>query len=95
MIVEQSPQINILERAATLGSTWIGPHAEAIDRGEIELVHIFSRVAEAGLAGLAVPTRYGGIEATPAVQQQMMETLASWCGVTALTHAQHQSACRA
>ncbi|MHB2021619.1 MAG: acyl-CoA dehydrogenase family protein [Candidatus Xenobia bacterium] len=86
--------IQVLEVAAALGASWLGPRAEATDRGEVPLSEIFAQLAQARLGALSIPARYGGLEAPSRLQREVTEELASWCGVTAFTHAQHQSACR-
>ncbi|MDE2127772.1 MAG: acyl-CoA/acyl-ACP dehydrogenase [Armatimonadetes bacterium] len=84
----------MVEAAEHVGSTVLGPCAEATDQMDGPNRANFAALAAHKLLGLAVPVRYGGADAAGRTQHLCTQTLASWCGVTAFTQAQHHGPCR-
>lgn len=69
------------------------PHAAEADQGDIHDVvsENLRCLAQAGLFGLAIPTKYGGLDADEVTRHEYAEILASACGVTAFTQQQLQT----
>jgi alkylation response protein AidB-like acyl-CoA dehydrogenase len=84
----------ILEAARRIAETVLGPRAQETDRGDGPNRDNFHALAEAGLMGLAIPREYGGLDASGATQRELTELLASYCGVTTFTQAQHHGPSR-
>lgn len=84
----------ILESARRIGETVLGPNAQATDRAACPNRDNFRALAESGLLGLTLPREYGGLEASGAIQREVTEILASYCGVTTFTQAQHHGPSR-
>ncbi len=84
----------ILAAAREVCKTTLGPNAEATDRGAGPNRANFEALAEKGLLGLAVPKEYGGLDANGATQRKFTQLLASYCGVTTFTQAQHHGPSR-
>ncbi len=84
----------ILETARRIGETVLGPEAEATDQGDGPNRANFAALAEAGLLGLAIPREFGGLDASGATQRDVTQILASYCGVTTFTQAQHHGPSR-
>ena len=84
----------ILATARQLGETVLGPKAQQTDQGPGPDREIFRALADAGLLGIALPHRFGGLDASGATQREYSEILASYCGVTAFTQAQHHGSSR-
>ena len=84
----------ILEAARQIGETILGPNAQATDCGPGPNLANFQALAEAGLLGMALPKSYGGLDASGATQRAVTEILASYCGVTTFTQAQHHGPSR-
>lgn len=95
----QSPLIaeteaTLLAKARHIGETIWGPAAQTTDQGSAPNCENIRAIAEAGLLGLGIPKEYGGLDASPALQRGVAEILASYCGVTAFTQAQHHGPSR-
>jgi len=84
----------IPEKARHIGETVLGPRAQETDQGSGPNRENFRALAEAGLLALALPREYGGLEASGATQREVTEILASFCGVTTFTQAQHHGPSR-
>ena len=84
----------ILAAARQVCETALGPNAEATDRGVGPNRANFEALAERGLLGLAIPKAYGGLDANGATQRKFTQLLASYCGVTTFTQAQHHGPSR-
>lgn len=85
---------DIVEIARTVGRTVLGPNAQDTDTGPGPNAVNFRALAEAGLMGLAIPREFGGLDASGDTQRDVTETLASYCGVTTFTQAQHHGPAR-
>ena len=85
---------DILGRAREIGERILGPHAEETDQGAGPRRENFAALASAGLLGLSVPREFGGLDAPGSLQREVTEILASYCGVTTFTQAQHHGPCR-
>ncbi len=84
----------ILAAAQRVCETALGPNAEATDRGAEPNRANFRALAQNGLLGLAIPREYGGLDASGATQRKFTQLLASYCGVTTFTQAQHHGPSR-
>ncbi len=84
----------IVDAARRVGETVLGPHAQEADRAPGPLLSNFHALAEAGLLGMSLPREYGGLDASGPTQREVMEILASYCGVTTFTQAQHHGPSR-
>ncbi len=84
----------ILAAAREVCETALGPNAETTDRGPGPNRANFEALAERGLLGLAIPKEYGGLDANGATQRKFTQLLASYCGVTTFTQAQHHGPSR-
>ena len=84
----------ILAAAQQVCDTTLGPNAEATDRGAEPNRTNFRALAERGLLGLAIPREYGGLDANGTTQRKFTQLLASYCGVTTFTQAQHHGPSR-
>lgn len=84
----------IVEAARRVGETALGPNAQESDRANGPNLANFRALAEEGLLGMGLPPRYGGLEASGAAQREVTEILASYCGVTTFTQAQHHGPSR-
>ncbi len=84
----------VLEAARRLAETVIGPRAQETDQGDGPNRDNFRALAEAGLLGLAIPHEYGGLDVSGGTQREYTELLASYCGVTTFTQAQHHGPSR-
>jgi alkylation response protein AidB-like acyl-CoA dehydrogenase len=84
----------ILEAARQVSERVLGPHAQQTDQGPGPNPANFQALAQAGLLGLAIPRQYGGLDASGATQREYTEILASYCGVTTFTQAQHHGPSR-
>ena len=51
-------------------------------------------LAQVGLLGMSLPREYGGLDASGPSQREVTEILASYCGVTTFTQAQHHGPSR-
>jgi alkylation response protein AidB-like acyl-CoA dehydrogenase len=84
----------ILERARTIGEEVFRPYASETDQRNTPRTENMQALASAGLLGLGIPKTYGGLDASPQLQREVQEILASYCGVTTFTQAQHHGPCR-
>lgn len=84
----------ILARARTIGEEVFRPHAEETDQRNTPRTENMQALASAGLLGLGIPQAFGGLDASPLLQREVQEVLASYCGVTTFTQAQHHGPCR-
>lgn len=91
---DHSSEEAILDAAQHVCDTTLGPNAEATDRGAEPNRVNFRALAENGLLGLAIPREYGGLDASGATQRKFTQLLASYCGVTTFTQAQHHGPSR-
>ncbi len=99
MINEASSTINSAEsdfiaKARLVGETVLAPHAQETDTGSAPRRENFRALAEAGLFGMAIPKAFGGLDVSPQAQRDVAELLASYCGVTTFTQAQHHGPSR-
>lgn len=84
----------LLEAVRRVAETVLGPNAQDTDRGTGPNLENFRALAEAGVFGMALPRAYGGRDVAGSVQREITETLASYCGVTTFTQAQHHGPSR-
>jgi alkylation response protein AidB-like acyl-CoA dehydrogenase len=84
----------IIAAARQVGETILGPNAEITDQGAGPNRENFRALADAGLLGLTIPRAYGGLDVSGTTQREVTETLASYCGVTTFTQAQHHGPSR-
>ena len=84
----------IVDAARRVGETVLGPNAQEADRAPAPLLSNFHALAEAGLLGMSLPREYGGLDASGPTQREVTEILASYCGVTTFTQAQHHGPSR-
>lgn len=84
----------IIETARTVADCVIGPNAQATDQGVEPNRTNFRALAEAGLLGMSLPREVGGLDASGQAQREVTEILASYCGVTTFTQAQHHGPSR-
>jgi alkylation response protein AidB-like acyl-CoA dehydrogenase len=84
----------LIALARQLGETVLGPRAQETDQREGPDPRNFEALAECGILGMSLPRSYGGLEASGAAQRTVTEILASYCGVTTFTQAQHHGPSR-
>lgn len=84
----------VLTAARAIGETVLGPAAQETDQMPGPNLRNFDVLAAAGLFGVAVSRAYGGLDVGGATQRELTEVLASYCGVTTFTQAQHHGPCR-
>lgn len=84
----------IIEAARRVGETALGPSAQEADRAPGPLSANMRALADAGLLGMSLPREYGGLDASGPTQREVTEILASYCGVTTFTQAQHHGPSR-
>ena len=84
----------LIAAAERIGATVLGPNATDTDLGAGPNRANFAALAEAGLLGMALPTEYGGQNASGDAQKAITEIFASYCGVTTFTQAQHHGPSR-
>jgi alkylation response protein AidB-like acyl-CoA dehydrogenase len=87
-------EMELLAAARRVGETVLGPRAQETDQGTAPNRDNMRALAEAGLLGLGIPKAFGGQDASPAAQREIAEILASYCGVTTFTQAQHHGPSR-
>jgi len=85
---------NLIAAAERIGATVLGPNATDSDLSDGPNRVNFAALAEAGLLGMALPTEYGGRNASGEAQKAITEIFASYCGVTTFTQAQHHGPSR-
>ncbi len=83
------PQDRLLQQLAEIVDNKYWPTSEHFDRTEIVKGDRFSPLSELGLFGMAVPEDSGGLGLDPAVNRQVLRSLAGGCGATAFMFAQH------
>lgn len=86
---EQTTDLTLTERAATLGPT-LAEHAARHDRGGTLVRESLDALRAGGLLAAAVPTELGGGGATIAELTGLQRELGRHCGSTALASAMHQ-----
>ena len=88
------PDEKVLTRARNVCTHTLQPNAQRADMAKGPLTENFAALAEAGLLGLAIPSRYGGLDTSALTQRRFTEILAASCGVTTFIQAQHHGASR-
>lgn len=84
----------ILATAQRTAETVLGPNAQASDLAAGPNHENFRALAESGLLGMSLPREYGGLDASGAIQREVTQILASYCGVTTFIQAQHHGPSR-
>ena len=84
----------VIEAARRVGEAVLGPNAQDSDRANGPNPVCIRALADAGLLGMGLPRQYGGLDASGAAQREVSEILASYCGVTTFTQAQHHGPSR-
>ena len=84
----------LIEKAKQISAYVLTPVAEATDRGSRPNSTHFRALGEAGMAGLSLPTLWGGSDISSLAQREIIEALASGCGVTCFTLMQHHGSSR-
>ncbi len=79
----------MLERADHLAETVLAPGAAEVDRASLVPPERLDAVAAAGFHGLTAPTSVGGIGATPATVDAVVERFAAACLPTTFVWLQH------
>lgn len=64
---------------------------EEIDRTECIPAHVWKGLADMGLFGIKIPTKYGGLGLSQTNYMRILSTIAIHCGSTAATLSAHQS----
>jgi hypothetical protein len=85
-------QRELIGRAAALGPRFAA-RAERHDREASFPLENFADLREAGLLGICVPSRHGGLGADYATYVMVAAEIGRWCGATALSFNMHVSAC--
>ncbi|MGH2346011.1 MAG: acyl-CoA dehydrogenase family protein [Chloroflexota bacterium] len=83
----------ILETATRLGREELAPRAAVTDLGEAPPRENFAALGQAGLLGLSVPARFGGLEADAITRLSVLETLSRYCAATPFLFTQHLGVC--
>ena len=89
----QSPQKSvpaILDQVHELGREVLAPHADAVDREARFPEESFQALKAAKLLSCYVPVEYGGMGLPVSTLSKICETLAGYCGSTAMIFAMHQ-----
>lgn len=86
---------DMLESVQRFVAAEVAPQATAIDRTEQLPEGLWDKLAAQGLSALAVPTRWGGVEADLPLFAACFETLGAACASTAWTLLAHALAARA
>ena len=87
-------EAQVIEAARRAGQEVLGPRAQDTDQRSGPDPANFRALAEAGIPGMAIPREYGGLDLAGSAQRTITQILASYCGVTAFTHAQHHGPAR-
>jgi alkylation response protein AidB-like acyl-CoA dehydrogenase len=82
-------QARLVELVRRLGQERFAPRAERHDREASFPFDNYADLREAGLLGLTIPTRHGGLGADYATYALVSAELGRWCGTTALTFNMH------
>lgn len=80
----------ILDQVHALGRDCIAPHADAVDRDGRFPAESFAALRGARLLSCYVPVEYGGMGLSISDLSKLCETLALYCGSTAMVFAMHQ-----
>ncbi|HVC79393.1 MAG TPA: acyl-CoA dehydrogenase family protein [Chloroflexota bacterium] len=83
----------IVELAARVGREVLAPRAAETDVGAAPPRENFAALVQAGLMGLSIPVRYGGLEADSSTCLEVLETLSRSCAATAFLFTQHMGVC--
>lgn len=83
----------IVETAARLGAEDLAPRAAVTDLGAMPPRENFVALAQAGLLGLSIPARFGGLEADAITRLRVLETLSRYCAATPFLFTQHLGVC--
>ncbi len=83
----------ILSLADRIGREVLAPRAWAMDGSTEPPRENFAALGQAGLLGLTIPRRFGGLEADALLTFRVLETLARYCAVTPFVLAQHTGTC--
>ncbi len=99
MVNENLSSLNSTERdfvakARKVGETVLAPHAQDTDQSNSPRLENFRALSEIGLFGMGIPKQFGGHDVSPQTQREVTEILASYCGVTTFTQAQHHGPSR-
>ena len=82
-------QAKLLDLAAAIGRAKLAPRAERYDREASFPFENYADMRAAGLLGLCVPEKYGGLGADFATYCMVAAELGRHCGTTALTYNMH------
>jgi alkylation response protein AidB-like acyl-CoA dehydrogenase len=82
-------QQRLIERVRALGRERFAPRAAAHDLEASFPFDNYADLREAGLLGLTIPERHGGLGADYATYALVSAELGRWCGTTALTFNMH------
>ena len=85
-------QRELIERVAALGPGWAA-RAEAYDRDARFPFENYDDLRGAGLLGICIPSRYGGLGADFSTYVMVSAEIGRWCGATALSFNMHVSSC--
>jgi alkylation response protein AidB-like acyl-CoA dehydrogenase len=83
----------IVEAADRVGREVLAPRAAVTDLGAAPPRENFAALAQAGLFGLTVPRRFGGLEADAITRLRVLETLSRYCAATPFLFTQHIGVC--
>ncbi len=83
----------IVETADRVGREVLAPRAAITDLGAAPPRENFAALAQAGLFGLTVPERFGGLEADAITRLRVLETLSRYCAATPFLFTQHIGVC--
>ena len=86
-------QRRLIAQAAELGRTRFAPRAAKYDREASFPFENYADLREAGLLGICVPTKHGGLSADFATYVMVAAEIGRHCGATALTFNMHVSSC--
>ena len=84
----------LIEKAKQISAHILTPVAEATDRASEPNFSHFRALGEAGMAGISLPSLWGGSDISSLAQREIIEALASGCGVTCFTLMQHHGSSR-
>ena len=85
-------QRELIERAAALGPAFAA-RAAGYDRDASFPFENYADLRQAGLLGICIPTRLGGLGADYATYVMVAAEIGRWCGATALSFNMHVSSC--
>ena len=84
----------IIAAAHKVAEETLKPNAQISDLAEGPRIENFRALAQAGLLGIAIPKKWGGLDVSGPTQREITEILASACGVTTFIQAQHHGPSR-